>query len=315
MRRTLAAAAIVLAAGLAGCGGGSDDDIEVAPAPPPAPLTLAVIGDTPYGEEQEAAFPALVEAIDRSGDVDLVLHVGDIKTGSSTCSAQRFRRLRRLFQTFAVPFVYTPGDNEWTDCHRPEAGGHDPQERLALLRRTFYPRPGRSLGDRPLRVESQSSQRGFEPFVENALWTAQRVVFATVHVVGSDNGRDLEGGRRAFRQRLAAALAWIDRTFRQAARPTTKGVAIALHADMFAAPPSPAFEAVIRRLEQRAAAFDGPVLLLNGDTHRYRLDRPFETAPNLTRIVVQGETTKEWLRVDVDPRAPRVFSWDRLPAR
>ena len=48
---------------------------------------------------------------------------------------------------------------------------------------------------------------------------------------------------------------------------------------MFAAPPSPAFEPVIRRLEQRAAAFDGPVLLLNGDTHRYRLDRPFETAP------------------------------------
>ena len=50
------------------------------------------------------------------------------------------------------------------------------------------------------------------------------------------------------------------------------------------------------------------MLLLNGDSHQYRRDRPFDDAPNLTRIVVQGETTDEWLRLDVDPDDPEVFA-------
>ena len=311
MRGSVAATLVVLLVALGGCGGGSEDEIEVAPAPPPAPLTLAVIGDTPYGEEQEATFPALVDAIDRDGDVDVVLHVGDIKTGGSSCDAARYRRLRRLFESFASPFVYTPGDNEWTDCHRPQAGGHDPADSLALVRRTFYPAPGRSLGDPPLRLESQSEQPGFEPFVENALWTAHGVVFSTVHVTGSDNGSDLPGGRRSFQRRTAAALAWLDRTFRRATSAAAKGVVIALHADMFAGMPTPAFEPITAFLEERAGAFGGPVLLLNGDSHQYRRDRPFDDAPNLTRIVVQGETTDEWLRLDVDPDDPEVFATDR----
>jgi hypothetical protein len=316
MGRTYAATLVVLVAALAGCGGGgSEDEIEVVPAPPPAPLTLAVIGDTPYGEEQEAAFPGLVDAIDRDGDVDLVLHVGDIKTGGSSCDAERYRRLRRLFESFASPFVYTPGDNEWTDCYRPQAGGHDPADSLALVRRTFYPKPGRSLGERPIRVESQSAQQGFEPFVENVLWTRQQVVFSTVHVTGSDNGRGLPGGRRSFERRTASALAWLDRTFRRAASADAKGVVVALHADMFAGTPRPAFAPIIARLEELAAAFDGPVLLLNGDSHSYRRDRPFEDAPNLTRIVVEGETTDEWLRVDIDPDDAEVFATDRRRGR
>ena len=36
------------------------------------------------------------------------------------------------FPAVADPVVYTPGDNEWTDCHRASAGGYLPTERLAL---------------------------------------------------------------------------------------------------------------------------------------------------------------------------------------
>ncbi len=248
-------------------------------------------------------------------DVDLVLHVGDIKTGGSTCTAERYRRLRRLFDMFADPVVYTPGDNEWTDCHRAAAGAYQPAGRLELLRRTFYPRRGMSLGERPLRVRSQAAERAFAPFVENRLWTAQQIVWSTVHVVGSNNGRDLKGGRPAYRRRVAAALAWLDETFQTAMQSRAKGVVIALHADMFAAADSSGFGAIIRRLAQRSPAFDGPVLLLNGDTHRYRVDQPLSEAPNLTRIVVQGETTDEWLRVDVDPQQPDVFSFGRHRVR
>jgi hypothetical protein len=309
VRTPSAAALVVLLAAIVGCGEAEQDQIEVAPAPAPAPLTLAVIGDTPYGDEQEAAFPALVDAIDGDDDVDLVLHVGDIKTGGSTCSAERYRRLRRLFESFASPFVYTPGDNEWTDCHQPEAGGHDPADRLALVRRTFYPRPERSLGSKPIRVEPQPG------FVENALWVRQRVVFATVHVTGSENGSRLPGGEELLERRLNGAILWINYAFRRATNEDARGIVLALHADMFANRRTAAFRPIIQSLQERAAAFVGPVLMLNGDSHVYRIDRPFEDAPNFTRIVVQGETADEWLRLDIDPETPDVFAWDRQRVR
>jgi hypothetical protein len=58
------------------------------------------------------------------------------------------------------------------------------------------------------------------------------------------------------------------------------------------------------------------VLLIQGDTHEYLVDAPHAGAPNVTRVVVQGETASEWLRVTVNPRHARVFTWQRvaLPA-
>lgn len=54
-----------------------------------------------------------------------------------------------------MPLVYTPGDNEWTDCHRVNNGAYDPLDRLAAVRKTFFPRPGFTLGP-PMRVDSQA---------------------------------------------------------------------------------------------------------------------------------------------------------------
>ena len=38
-----------------------------------------------------------------------------------------------LFNEFRAPFIFVPGDNEWTDCHRANNGGYDPLERLERL--------------------------------------------------------------------------------------------------------------------------------------------------------------------------------------
>jgi hypothetical protein len=274
----------------------------------PHARTLAIIGDTPYGDEQEAAFPRLVTAVDDDPKVGAVVHLGDIKNGSSTCDDARLQRLRDLFDTFRDPFLYTPGDNEWTDCHRPAAGGYVPTERLARLRQLFYP-------EQEVPVHTQRA-----PFVENQRWTDAGVVFALVHVVGSDNGlAPWFGGAETPAQRAerleevaareAAALEWIDRAFDAAEREHARGVAIGMQADTFAG--STAFEHINDRLEDRAREFRRPVLLLQGDTHVYKTDKPLSRAPNLTRIVVQGETASEWLRLTIDPRRRQVFDWTR----
>ena len=57
---------------------------------------------------------------------------------------------------------YTPGDNEWTDCHRPAAGGYVPTERLARLRAAVLPRDRdpRRLPARAVRREPALVGRG-----------------------------------------------------------------------------------------------------------------------------------------------------------
>lgn len=306
-------AGLVLAAG--GCGG-SQESIEIAPAPPV--LTLAVIGDVPYGVHQVESFPVFVDAINAVSDIDVVVHVGDI-LGGDLCSERYYRQIRRFFGRFADPVVYTPGDNEWTDCDRPDAGGYEPTGRLAALRRVFFSRPGMSLGRAPMAVRTQARQQRFRRFPENVLWADRGAVIATLHVVGSNNGRRPwfagreTAAQRAARQaefagRLAADLAWIDETFREATRTDARAVVLAMHADMFSGGSGSGFVRIVQRLTARARAFDGPVLLLNGDSHRYLVDTPLPRAPNVTRIVVQGVTVMEWLRVEVDPESEEPFT-------
>ena len=80
---------------------------------------------------------------------------------------------------------------------------------------------------------------------------------------------------------------------------------------------------IVQLIAERARAFDGGVLLLQGDSHRFLVDNPLAAGdrvhrvpyavPNLTRIVVEGETASEWLRLTIDPRAEQLFAWERVP--
>jgi hypothetical protein len=282
----------------------------------------------PLGTTELGQFPALVRAINADPDVELTIHLGDIKNGSSACTDEYFAEIRRDVDAFQRGLVLTPGDNEWTDCHRPAAGGYLPTERLAALRRVFYPRPSQSLGRHPKTLESQAA----DGFVENRLWKASKVVFAVVHVVGSSN--DLQpwfGAAETPEQRtarlaeydvrLAASLAWVDRAFDRAETEDARGVVIAMQADTWAA--ADGFREIVGRLADRSAAFGRPVLLLQGDSHAYKVDQPLAAgsplhgvataAPNLTRVVVDGETAvDEYMRLRTDPQAPRLFAWERV---
>jgi hypothetical protein len=208
-----------------------------------------------------------------------------------------------------VPVVYTPGDNEWTDCHSTSAGGYDPLERLAAIRARFFagPAPG---------VRSQGGE-----FVENVRWTAADVVLATVHVVGSRNGTEpwtgaLETPANASRRdaevarRAAAAASWIDATFDDAA--DAEGVVLVMQANTWGAGGGDVYAPIVDRIRDRAVALGRPVLVVQGSTHEYLADHPVPEAPLLTRVVVQGETVDEWLRLRIDPTAAALFSWERV---
>ena len=279
-------------------------------------MTIAVIGDVPYGTDQEASFGDLVGAVNASPKVRSVIHVGDIKSGSTTCSDERFAAVRSAFDAFEDPLVYTPGDNEWTDCHRANNGSYQPLERLTALRSTFFGDPGSALGRRRMRLAHQPS------FVENVRWIESRVAFATLHVIGSNNGLAPYTGlgnttptaeqTAEVDARVAAARDWIDATFDAAEDAGLLGVVLAMQADTWPETGS-AQQAVVDRIAARTAAFEGEVLVLQGDSHVYVADNPLGLE-NFTRIVVHGETLPfEYLRLTVDPRSSELFSWERAP--
>jgi hypothetical protein len=303
-----------------------------------APVDLAIIGDTPYGAAQIEDFPNLLSAIAADQRISTAVHLGDIKDGGSRCDDAYFAQIFAGFSTLTIPLVYTPGDNEWTDCHRANNGAYDPLERLDAVRKLFFPVPGLALAGGFKQVATQADDAGFEKFVENQLWFEAGVAFATVHVVGSNDSKvpwytddttgtkvDDPARRDAERNaRNAATLAWLDRLFNVAAEQKAAGVTIMMQADMFVGGTVDAFDNITQRIATRAKAFGKPVLLLQGDSHVFIADKPLENGnashgvsiavPNLTRIVVQGSTTKpltEWLRLHVDPATPAVFTWER----
>ncbi len=214
-----------------------------------APVEVALIADTPYGDAQRRQFPALVRDINADPQVRMVLHAGDVKNGSSTCDDARFADLAALYGTFADPFVLTPGDNEWTDCHRAAAGRFLPTERLEAVRRVFYPEPGRTLGRRTTSVVTQAQDPEHAAYVENVRFTLSRVTVATVHVVGSENDLEpwaqLPGGDRPdprlaeFEARRAANLDWIGTAFDEASGAVLPGSSSCCRPSPWRPPASP----------------------------------------------------------------------------
>jgi hypothetical protein len=85
------------------------------------PLTLAVFGDSPYdptGTTQFDATPDFIRSINNDSDVSVVLHVGDIHSGSQACTEVYDQAIYNFWTGFQKPLVYIPGDNEWMDCHK-----------------------------------------------------------------------------------------------------------------------------------------------------------------------------------------------------
>lgn len=300
--------------------------------------TFAVIGDIPYGDAQIANFPKVIAQINADPEVRWVDHLGDIKNGSSVCSDEYFRMIKSEFDTFRDPLVYTVGDNEWTDCHRPNNGGYNPLERLSAIRDLFFPRPGYTLGQRSARVESQADQG----IPENVRWQRADVSFAALHIVGSNNSLVPWTGNTAptpeqtaeVLTRTSAVITSIHDTFTDARREHNRAVVLLTQADMFdptVTNPSYAdyygFQPIVQAIARESAAYRGPVYLFNGDSHVYNSDNPLapgskwlpfyhvnQPAPNLSRITVDGSTAvNNYLRVTVNEHGKQPLSWVRVP--
>jgi hypothetical protein len=290
---------------------------------------FVALGDMPYKVPDDVPrFDRLIAKVNELKPA-FTIHVGDTKSGSTSCADSELQRIYDQLQTFEGPLVYTPGDNEWTDCHREKAGKFDPLERLAKVREMFFKGPG-SLGRAPIDLTRQGDVAAeHRPFVENARWTQGGVMFATVHVVGSNNNLLAKKAMAdEYFARNAAGVAWIKDSFAEAAKAGAAAVVIAMQADMFYLSElrpvintdGNGFVDTVKAISSAAEAFGKPVLVINGDTHLLRIDQPFfysdgkTPLESITRLQVMGEGRVHAVRVLVDPDAGNVFSFQPLMA-
>ncbi len=258
MRTALAPTLLVACIGLAvaspaHAGNGTPGNTDAANV-----LTLAVYGDAPYGTSpgdtaEFAATPAFIASINADPRVSQVIHVGDIHSGKQYCTEAYNRAVLSLWDDFKDPLVYTPGDNEWSDCHKVAEGGGkwnavtqqidyvldgngqqvdyaggDPLANLELVRSVFFAQPGQTLGGRKKQVFSQAQyhDEANHPtdgkYVENVLWVDSKVLFVAINLPGgSNNNQDRWYGtpgtsaRQAneVSERTGADLRWLDQAF------------------------------------------------------------------------------------------------------
>ena len=271
-------------------------------------VEFVVIGDMPYSDEENEALTApdgkFVKAI-AALDPSVVVHYGDLKAGGENCDYTLMSARRdQVAGLHPGRVVFTPGDNDWTDCDRDflsERFGES--DRLALLRGLFYTGEGLQMSrDVPELVRQDG-------LTENAMWRIGDLAMGTLHIVGTDNGRreillgDVDVALDAVDYRDAKNMAWLEQMFSSAK--SAKGLAIIFQADMYRPvdpekAPKPvcsdevrtgcdAYTTIRNAMENMAAKYGKPVIAIHGDTNAGCFNQPSEVASNFWHLNGPGD--------------------------
>jgi hypothetical protein len=285
------------------------------------------LGDMPYNIPNDyVRYERLIADINKINP-SFTIFIGDTKSGSTPCSDEYNLIVKKYFDQYSAPVIYSIGDNEWTDCHRPLAGAYDPMERLQSIRKTFF-NSKKSLGKQPLALIRQADiDPKYEQYVENSMWVKNNFLFVNLHIPGSNNNfeRD-EIAKQEYFARNQANLSWIERAFNLAMSKKYVGVIFSYQADMFYNPSQAidlesGYRDTLRALSTHAETFKKPVLLIHGDSHRLIIDQPLKTVDqkltleNVIRLQVMGAEQVQAVEIQVNPIAQQPFSFTPILIR
>jgi hypothetical protein len=309
------------------------------------PYAIGLWGDLPYSDLQATTgVPNLIDDMNRHR-LAFTVHDGDLKAGSnSPCDDALYTRSLAYFNSLKAPAIFTPGDNDWTDCDRASNGGFSSRERLDHERQVFFSTPY-SLGQHRIRLEVQTAPlclgvSGNVPCVENRRWTLGGVTYATLNIQGSCNNLcDTAPDAVEWAARNQADIVWMQQTFDEAKARGSAAIMFISQADPgwdlsdgtrapLRNPQTLAqtdgqpdgYQQLLLALRDQVIAFRKPVAYVHGDSHYFRVDKPFldsqgRRLENFTRVETfgdnqgNGNNDVQWLKVHVNTRSREVFSY------
>jgi hypothetical protein len=206
------------------------------------PYSIGLWGDLPYSAEQAAVVPNILADMN-SQNLAFTAHDGDLRQGSGNpncADGMIYTRAAMYFGALTAPAIFTPGDNDWTDCDRKSLGadGRNSLQELDNERAAFFS-TNYTLGQNQFLQEVQSTPtcKGFGTAngnsgaasdvtktqtatytdvacVENRRWIVGRVTYATINIQGSCNNLcDDYPDSTEYTARNAADIAWMKSTF------------------------------------------------------------------------------------------------------
>jgi len=218
--------------------------------------SIGLWGDLPYSAEQAAVIPNLLADMN-SQDLAFTAHDGDLRQGSGSpncANGNIYTNAALYFGSLHAPAIFTPGDNDWTDCDRKSLGadGRNSLQELQNERAFFFSTPY-TLGQNQFLQEVQATPlcKGFGsanantdvtktqtatytdvPCVENRRWIVGRVVYATINIQGSCNNLcDDYPDTVENAARNAAGIQWMKDTFATAVEQNCVAVMFITQAD------------------------------------------------------------------------------------
>jgi hypothetical protein len=259
----------------------------------------------------------LKEAIEQTGDKSTAfVVVTGIKGDKEACSDKLYQQRRTLIDDARRPMVVLPAGSDWTGC-RNSAGRTNAIERLNRMRELFYGEPT-SLGAHKVALTRLSTSPRFRSYAENAHWSVDKVLYATVNLPANNNHYLLEAGRNSeYEDRLVANRFWLNRLFAIARRDKLEAVVLFSEGDLKALSQPTGLRALLRRAvpehdgfaETRrqvlalAQKFPGKVLLVDTAGLAKGVKPAIEWRENVGHLSIGAGA----LEVAVEPAAKTLF--------
>lgn len=266
-------------------------------------LVFALFGDVYMTPEHQGYLKGMLDDMASKGS-ELAISTGGIKPADQSCQDKTLLATYPIFAAAPLPTFYVPGDADWAQCGQAASGGFVPEERLNLLRKTFY-QSDRSLGEPQLPLVRQTG------YPEHMRWRSGPALFISLNVPGpSIKGSKSSEDAQSLQNRTHAVLSWIKEAYAEARQQDISMLVMVMHADpnlstsetANALPSSPLSDLLKSETEE----FPGQVLLVHGGSGVHRIDHPLMNQnnelplQNFTRVETYSALQQGWVQVRIE---------------
>ncbi len=251
------------------------------------PVTFSATGDVPYGSSEIPVFQQQIRDHNLYSPSRFLIHIGDFKSGSSSCGESVYQDVANMLKELAVPVYIVPGDNEWNDCSSPSQAWQYWTRYFSYFEDNF-------CGTFP------TEHQAVRP--ENMAFVVDGVLFIGINLVGGRVQSQSE-----WNTRMQQDADWVDFQFQDKMDQVRAAVVFAQ-----AGPGNSNRDLFFNQFTTSAGNFAKPVLFVHGDIHTWRYDKPF-SQQNITRLRVNKGGDEDPVQITVNMNATDPWQYVRNP--
>ena len=266
-------------------------------------LVFALFGDVYMTPQHQGYLKGMLDDMARKGS-ELAISTGGIKPADQGCQDKNLLATYPVFAAAPLPTFYVPGDADWAICGQTAGGNFVPEERLNLLRKTFY-QSDLSLGEPQLPLVRQAD------YPEHMRWRSGPALFISLNVPGSHSKETKPAeDAQSLQHRTDAVLSWIKAAYSEARQQEISMLVMVMHGDPDLSAPEAASTQprapMTDLLRSETEGFPGQVLLVHGGNGVHRIDHPLTNQSNemplqnFTRVETYSALQQGWVQVRIE---------------